>query len=263
MIAGLDLSVLYSKAASDGVAGGNPIQALSQAERDQPKKIATEAKKPEVQRDLLAFRKAVAKAKDAKSLLADPNVLRVLLTANGLADQIGYPALASKALLSKTGDPKSLASSLTNPAWKTAAATYDFAGKGLAVLRDPRVMEAVTGAYAEISWRKSLDATTPGLSDALTFRDKAASIKNVDDILGDPVMRRVVTKTLGIPLELAFQTLNAQESAISNKLDVKQLKDKVFVERFVRRYLVAMADGADQPPPSSTQLAVQAFGLLL
>ena len=242
---------------------GSPILALSQAEQNQPKKIAAEAKKPEVQRDLVAFRKAVTKAKDAKSLLADPVVQRVLLTVNCLADQIGSTALATKALLSKPSDPKSLANALPNKAWKAAAATYDFAGKGLTVLRNPKVLDTIASAYAEISWRKSLDATTPGLSDALAFRDQAASVKSADDILGNPILRRVVTTTLGIPLEIAYQTLNAQENAITSKLDIKQFKDKHFVETFVKRYLVAAANSTGQAPPSTAQLAIQAFGLLL
>jgi len=109
-IRGLDLSVLYSGGASSIAGSGNPIQALADAEKNQTKKIAAKAKQPDVQRDLAAFLKGVASAKDVKSLLANPAVQKVLLTANGLADQIGFTALATKALLSKTGDPKSLAS---------------------------------------------------------------------------------------------------------------------------------------------------------
>ncbi len=262
-IRGLDLSVLYSGGASSAAGSGNPIQALADAEKNQTKKIAAEAKQPDVQRDLNAFLKAVHGAKDVKSLLANPAVQKVLLTANGLADQIGFTALATKALLSKTGDPKSLASQLTNPAWKAAAATYNFAGKGLAVLRDPNVLKTITNAYAEISWRKSLDATTPGLSDALTFRDKAASVTKADDILGDPILRRVITTALGIPLEIAYQTLNAQEKAITSKLDITQLKDKNFVEKFAKRYLIAAAADPTQAAPSTAQVDLQAFGLLV
>jgi len=263
-ITGLDLSVLYSGASSSGGAYGDPILALSQAEQNQPKKIAAQAKQPDVARDLAAFNKAVAGAKDAKSLLANPAVQRVLLTVNGLADQIGYPALATKALLSKPGDPKSLANVLPNRAWKAAAATYDFADKGLAVLKNPKVLATIASAYAEISWRKSLDATTPGLSDALTFRDQAKSVTKADDILGNAVLRRVVTTALGIPLEIAYQTLNAQENAITSKLDIKQLKDKNFVESFAKRYLVAAAGSTTaQASPTPEQLAVQAFGLVL
>ncbi len=262
-ITGLDLSVLYGGAASSGASSGNPILALSQAEQNQPKQIAAEAKQPDVQRDLAAFNKAVASAKDVKSLLANPIVQKVLLTVNGLADQIGYTALATKALMSSPSDPKSLANVLPNTAWKAAAATYDFADKGLTVLKNPKVLATMASAYAEISWRKSLDATTPGLSDALTFRDQAASVTKADDILGNPILRRVVTTTLGIPLEIAYQTLNAQENAITSKVDIKQFKNKTFVESFVKRYLVAAAGSTAQASPTPEQLAVQAFGLVL
>ena len=265
-ITGLDLSVLYgtdAQAAAGGNVGGNPVAALTRAEKDSAKAIAAQAKTPAVQRDLAIFRAAVAKAKTPKTLLADPAVQKVLLTVNGLADQVGYPALATKALLSDPKDPKSVAARLPNANWKAAAATYQFAVKGLDVIRSAGVQDTIANAYAEISWRQSLDATTPGLSDALTFRDRAASIKSADDILGDATLRRVVTTTLGIPRQLAIQPLSSQEAAISSRLDIKQLKDKKFVESFVKRYLVAAASSSDQALPSRAQLITQAFGLLL
>ncbi len=258
-ISGINLSLLYGSSSSGSVSGGNPVLALAQAEKNQAKQVAAEAKKPEVQRDVAAFRKAVAGAKDVKSLLANPTVQKVLLTANGLKDQIGSTGLVTKALTSKLSDPKSVANVLSNPAWKAAAATYDFANKGLTVLKDPKVLDTVANAYAEISWRKSLDAATPGLSDALTFRETAARVKNAVDILGDPVLRRVVTKTLGIPQEIAYQSLEAQEKAINSKVDVKQFKNKDFVESFAKRYLVAAAGQASSAGPAG----LQAFGLVV
>ena len=202
-IIGLDLGVLYG-APAVAAAGTNPVLALRQAVAGQAKGIAAEAKRPEVQRDIAAFRAAVAGAKDPKALLANPVVLRVLLTANGLGDQAGYKALATKALLSGAKDPKGLANALPDPRWKSAAATLDFAGRGLAVLRDPKVLDTLVNAYAEISWRKSLDAMTPGLSDALTFRATAAKARTVDAVLGDATLdvvyatRRFVDANPGI-----------------------------------------------------------------
>ena len=158
-------------------------------------------------RDVAAFRAGVDNAKDRRTLLANPAVMKVLLTANGLGDQIPYTALAQKALLSDLSDPKALANTLTDTRWKSAAQTYDFANKGLSVIQDPKVIDTLANAYAEVTWRKSLDATTPGLSNALTFRAQGRTITSVDQILGDPVMRRVVTTALGIPLQIAFQPL--------------------------------------------------------
>lgn len=261
-MAGIDLSLLYRGGAAGGSGSGNPILALRMAEKGKAKQIAAEARKPEVQRDVAAFRKAVAEAKDVKALLANPTALRVLLTANGLGDQAGYTALATKALLSKLDDPKSLANALPDGRWKRAAATYEFADKGLAVLRDPDVLSRLADAYAEISWRKSLNAVTPGLSDALTFRETAANVKTAYDILGNGTLRRVVTTTLGIPPQIALQSLDAQERAILSRLDVSRLQDKKFVETFAQRYLIAAAaNSGGEEGASLDQLAGRARGL--
>ena len=261
-IIGLDLGVLYG-APAVAAAGANPVLALRQAVAGQAKGTAAEAKRPEVQRDIAAFRAAVAGAKDPKALLANPVALRVLLTANGLGDQAGYKALATKALLSGAKDPKGLANALPDPRWKSAAATLDFAGRGLAVLRDPKVLDTLVNAYAEISWRKSLDAMTPGLSDALTFRATAAKAKTVDAVLGDATLRRVVTGALGIPQEIAVQPLDTQERAVGSRLDVARLQDPKFVDRLAQRYLIARAADAAEAPPGLDALAVQARGLVV
>ncbi len=260
-VGGIDLSVLYGFSSSGGVSGGDPVLALKLAEQNQTKDIAAEAKQPAVQRDVAAFRKAVASAKDVKTLLANPAVQKVLLTANGLGDQIGSTGLVTKALMSNTSDPKSLANQLTNTAWKSTAAAYNFATKGLAVIQNPKVLDTISNAYAEVSWRQSLDAATPGLSDALTFRTTVANAKNVDDILGDPVLRRVVTTTLGIPLEIANQSLNAQEKAITSQVDITKFKDKNFVETFAKRYLIETQMNASQT--SSAPVGLAAYGLVV
>lgn len=246
----------------------NPILALRMAAQNQAKDIATTARQPQLARDMAAFRAAVAGAKDPASLLKNPTVMKVLLTANGLADQLPYTALASKALLSNVNDPKSLVNQLANTRWKSVAQTYDFANKGLSILQNPQVISTIALGYAEIAWRKSLDAATPGLSNALSFRQSAGSISSVVQILGDPTLRNVITTTLGIPKQIAFQTLNAQEKAISSLVDITKFKDPKFVDSFTHRYLIAAsaasaAASATNTTSSLATLAVQASGLVV
>jgi hypothetical protein len=110
-----------------------------------------------------------------------------------------------------------------------------------------------------VTWRESLDATTPGLSNALTFRSEASKITSVDQLLGDSVMREVVTTALGIPKEIAYQDLEAQEKAISTRLDISKFQDSHFVESFTQKYLLAAQDSSSSSSSSSlTSLAVQA-----
>ncbi|MBV8576372.1 MAG: DUF1217 domain-containing protein [Acetobacteraceae bacterium] len=257
------LNILYGSAGQSGLTGQNPVTALQFAEMNETKEVAATAQEPQVARDVQAFRNAVANAKDPASLLANPAVLKVLLTANGLSDQIPYSALATKALLSNTNDSNSLVNQLTDTRWKTVAQTFDFANKGLSVIQSPTIINSLANGYAEVVWRQSLDQTTPGLSNALTFRSEASSITSVDQILGDPVMRTVVTTALGIPEQIAFQDLTAQEKAISNRVDITKFQDPKFVENFVQRYLLAASSSSTQTSTDLVSLAVQAQGLVV
>ena len=246
------LDILYGKSTASGA---DPVLALQQAVKNRDKGVAAAAAEPLAKREIAAFRAAVAKAPDVKTLLANPIARKVLLTANGLGAQADYGALARKALLSDTSKAGSLASKLGNKKWLAAAKTYDFAHKGLAVLRDPKVLNSIADGYAEVAWRTSLDSSTPGLSNAIDFRARAAGITSVDQILGDAALREVVTTALGIPKQIAFQTIQAQEKAISDRIDIGQFKKPIFVEQFTRRYLVAAGAAAANVTQSAGLLA--------
>ena len=230
-----------------GSGGGNPVLALQQAVRTRAKSVAATAQQPAIKRDVAAFRAAVASAPDLKALLANPAARRVLLTANGLGQQADSRALAQQALLSDPARPGSLVNRLPDRRWAAMAQTFDFANKGLAVLREPAVLDRLSDGYAEIAWRKSLDEAVPGLSKAMDFRERAADATSAAQILGDPVLRDVVTTALGIPAQIAFQPLDTQERAIAARLDIKRLQDPKFVEQFTQRYLVAAGGNAAQP----------------
>ena len=260
------LTALYGYGGQSANAlGQNPVTALASAEQNQTQGIKMTATEPQVKRAVDSFTSAVTSAKSVQQLLANPDALQVLLTANGLGDQANYTALAQKTLTSNVNDPKSLANTLTDTRWKSVVQTYDFANKGLSVIQNPKVISTIANAYAEVTWRQSLDTTTPGLSNALTFRGEASTINSVDQILGDPVMRTVVTTALGVPEEIAFQPLEAQEKAISSGLDITKFRDPKFVESFVQRYLIAASANASSTTQTTdiSALAVQAQGLVV
>jgi hypothetical protein len=200
-------------------------------------------------------------------LLKNPIAMKVLLTAGGLADQVDYTALAQRALLSNTKDKTSLVNKLaaTNSRWKPFVQTYDFANKGLSILKQPKILASVANAFAEVTWRESLDATTPGLSSALTFRAQASSVTSVIQILGDPILRDVITTALNIPKQIAFQSIPTQEHAISTRLNLAKLKDKHFVDTLTQEYLLNKASSTSQTGTQATldQLASRSAGLVV
>jgi hypothetical protein len=248
----------------------NPVQALQLAQKNETQDVANTAAQPKVQVAMKAFTQAVSSATSLNQLLSNPAFMNVFLTANNMSDQIGFTALATQALTSNLNDPNSLANTLTDTRWKTVAQTYNLSSPGaLASLQSPATIASIANAYATSTWETNEDTVTPGLSSALAFIAQAPTITSVDDVLGNPTVRSVVTTTLGIPQQIAFQPLEAQEKAISSQLDVSQFQNPSFVESFAQRYLIANAAAtaataaASSSSPDMTTLAIQGQGLLV
>jgi hypothetical protein len=255
------LSAIYGS--GSGSATQNPVVALQSAEQNETQDIKVTGAQPDVQQAIKQFTQAVNSAKSVTQLLTNPAFMNVLLTANGMQDQIGYTALATKALTSDLTNQNSLANQLTDTRWKTLATTYNFAVNGLTSIQTPAAIASITAAYTKATWEAGEDAVAPGLSNALDFKARASTMTSVDQILGDPSIRSVVTTALGIPQQIAFQDITAQENAISSRLDVKNLQDPKFVETFAQQYLIANAGSASAASaPDLTTLAIQGQGLL-
>ena len=253
------LAALYSSTSSTTptttfVSSGNPITDLKLAQSEQTTGVAAEAKQPLVANAITAFTTAVANATSIQTALLNPDVQKVLLTANGLTSYIGETALVQKVLLSNPSDSNSLVNQLGNSAWLSTVQTYNFAQNGLAELKNPQVISALSNAYAEVEWRQGLDQQTPGLANALTFLGQASAIKNSDDVLGNYTNFEVVTTALGIPQTSVFQSQDAQASAINAQLDYAKLSDRNYVTSLTDQYLLAMQENAASSASSGSGL---------
>jgi len=195
------------------------------------------AKDPQVQRKLKDFEVAVAKARDLDAALKDPRVLAVLLPAMGLGDQLDYPGLARRALAADPADPKSLLNRLSDGRWKDAVVSLDLKGGGIDALRDAANLARFDKGLRSLQWRQSLDETNAGISDALYFKQVASNVTSTYGLLGNAVLRRVVTGALGLPQELALQSVEAQSRAVAKRLPITDLRDPKKVERLIERYL--------------------------
>lgn len=256
------LQALYGNSTS-APSGQAEIQAYTSDLQNQTQDVTATAAQPTVQQALSQFTAGVKSATSVTQLLSNPAVMNVLLTANGMSDQIGYTGLATAALTSKLSDPNSLANTLTDTRWKTMAASYNFATSGLSVIQSAATIKAVSQAYAQTVWEQSQDKANPGVANALAFQQQASSITSVDQILGNSTLRTVVTTALGIPETIAIQPLEAQERAISSQLNVAQFKNPTFVKNFIQQYLINNAANATAPStPDLTTLAVQSGGIL-
>ncbi|MBL6078563.1 DUF1217 domain-containing protein [Belnapia sp. T18] len=227
---------------------GDPASGLAalkaaQAAGATTKGIAQERKDPVTITALKQFQAAIAKARDVKTALQDPRVLNVLLPALGLADQAAYPGLVQKALTADPKDPKGLLASL-DKRFATAARTLDLKAKGLAGLQDPKVQRQMMDGFVEYQYRTGLDDRNAGISDALYFLQNAKGETNVYNILGNTVLRRVVTGALGLPNSMVVQPIETQAAAITSRLKLADLKDPKALQKLAERYVIAAAGGS-------------------
>lgn len=206
--------------------------------------LARLARDPQVTRQMEQFTRAVERAPDLRAALRDPRVQQVVLTALGLPDAVGQTGLVLRALTADPADADGILAKLPDRRWKAAAESLRLDQRGLAALRDPQVQASLAEGLRRATWRQELDRSQPGLSDALLFKERAARAKTTFDVLGDPVLRRVVTGALGIPQQIAVQPVETQARAIGSRLDVAKLQNPKEVARLAERYVLAAATGA-------------------
>jgi Protein of unknown function (DUF1217) len=263
------LSALFSGSTASGstfASTGNPLLDLKLAQANQTTDVTREAQQPQVSQAIAAFKTAVASSTSILSALGNPNVQKVLLTANGLSNYIGQTALVQKVLMSDPTDPKSLVNQLGDSTLLSTVQTYNFAKNGLSELQNPKIVATLTNGYAEVQWRQSLDQATPGLSNALTFLSQASSIKSITDVFADVTNFDVITTALGIPQAIVDQPLAAQKTAVNSRLDYAKLQDPNYVNSLTDQYLLTMQENnqsSSASGPSLISLAVQSSGLVV
>jgi hypothetical protein len=170
---------------------------------EEEKGLAREKKDPITLTTLAQFRQALDGAPNIDKALSDPRVLKVLMPALGLPDQVGNPGLVKRALLSDPKDTKGVAVQLGNT-WKNAAATLNLkatttpktvAFEGLtdretaAVAQQLRLGEAVLTAPASRAAAPKLRAFD-GLQDKATSA-LIARLRPGEELVADRARREI------------------------------------------------------------------------
>ena len=221
--------------------------------------IARIEKDPVTQRDMRVLDQAVTQAKNPGDLLRNPRVLRLLMEATGLGDQVANGGLARKVLMSSLSDQQSPANRMPDRRWKAAAERLDFAASGLAELRKPAVMEALKDGIIQYRRITAISAQSKAVADALYMRDLPLEKDKVTGkdkppslfaVLGDRVMRRVATTVANLPQELALQSVESQARTLGARFDPAQLLDPKKRDALINRYLIvsSSAQAGSQGP---------------
>lgn len=192
----------------------------------------------DVQRDVQYYKENIGGVKSLDDLFANGRLLNFVLGAYDLQDEAANVGKIRQILESDLSDTNSLANRMQDSRFLKLAGDINAASLGTASLTSGTLTDKIVEQYQELSYEKHLDEQAPGVRVALEFGRRIKDATSTYSLLGDSVLREVVTVASMIPKEIAYQDEDAQAAAVEAKVDYNELKtDTAASEKLVERYL--------------------------
>jgi hypothetical protein len=195
--------------------------------KDPAKQIDKFAKNKDVQRDIDYFKKNIGKFETVEDLLKDRRATRVLLSAYGLQDEAVNGLGRIKKVL--TEDPTSdnaLSRKLADSRFAAMAKDLRL-DQGMDNLKSGSFIAKLEQKYIQNEFEIALGNIDPTLRQAAYFARNITNANEVYGILGDKVLREVVTAALNLPKQLALQPVDTQARAITSRLKIDQFGSSI------------------------------------
>ncbi|UEM03470.1 DUF1217 domain-containing protein [Skermanella rosea] len=212
------------------------------------------AARKDVKAEVNYFRDKIQSVKSVEDLFKDRRLTQFVLDAVDLGKETDKMGLIKKALTQKAEDSDALMNRLTDKRYKVAASLLQFGEKGLGQIQRESTKNDLAELYVKSRYNDGLSTQNSAVPLALYLKDNASSVKNAYDILGDQRLRHVVTTALGLPLEIANQSVEAQAAAIEKRLKVSDLGDPKFVDKMAKRFLMLSDDTSVSAGPEQWKL---------
>jgi hypothetical protein len=179
-------------------------------------------------------------------VLNDRRFMNFALSAFQLESEVDKKGLLRKVLLSDLSNIDSYANRMNDTRFVELAQRLDLKNMGVSNVKDSAVLNSLVTRYLKNEFDKAQGNATPGLREAIYFKENAGSMKTPWDVLGNKTMREVLTKAFDIPREFAVQGVEAQATALTRKVDIAKLKDPKFVDRVIQTYLMKVDQETSQ-----------------
>jgi hypothetical protein len=177
-----------------------------------------------VERDVKAFKEQLASVKTTDELFKNRRLMGFVLTAYGLETELNYMGRIKGVMMSDLSKPTSIANILKDRRYREIAGDLQMFKTGVDLLKNPATTQKVVDRYVAAQYELSISKENPALREARYFAQNIGKVSNVYEILGDNVLRKVVTSALGLPDQIAIQPIETQAELIKRRLDITQFK---------------------------------------
>jgi hypothetical protein len=246
-----------------GLAGWRFLERTGDSQR------AAFEREPMLQREITYFEAKIATVGSAEELVRDRRLLAVALGAFGLEGEIDKRFFIRKVLEGGTEDPRSLASRLSEPAFKRLAAAFGFGDRGGVRTGEPGFAERIIGQFKERRFEAAVGAVDDTMRLAMNFRREIARLAETASdgsgwftVLGSRPLREVVQTALGLPKEFVRVDVDRQRDMVRGRMaatfgdgSLAFFKDPANVEKVIGRFL-ARAQIAEAAAGAATSPAL-------
>lgn len=203
-----------------GLYGLDSATAWKMLTKNTDKYVNNFAKDKSVQKEVEYFNSKVSSFKTLDDLMKDKRALQYVLDAYGMGSEINNAGRLKRIFSQDPTASGSLVNQLADTKFKTMATALRF-DQGMTKLNSLASSGALKTNYIQNEFEQALGDQDPALRQAAYFaRTAPSSITDVYSILGDKVMRDVVTKTFSLPPQLAIQPIESQARAITSRIDI-------------------------------------------
>jgi hypothetical protein len=217
---------------------------------------AMTAEQPDVTTATAYYKANIGSVTSAADLVKNYRLLSYALDAYGLGNQIDSTALVQKVLEGGVTNPKSLANTLPNPAWKAFAAAFDFTDSGSASPSATASVTTTTGDYVEEQLESNEGQQDPGVQLALYFQRVAPTVTSSYGILGNENMLEVVQTIFGLGSTTTTSQIDAEATTVSKLVPLSELQDPKKVTQLAERFGAAYDAKYGLSSGSSSSLTV-------
>lgn len=245
-------------------------------ERTLARQEAAHAAAPAAVRDEAYFRSNIGRVTGAADLVGDRRLLRVALTAFGLADDLPNRAFIRRVLDSDTTDPRSFAARLSDKRYLDLARAFDFRNPFGPRIGVPGMADAVLQRFREVRFEEAIGAQDESMRLALALQrdlrrlaaEPSSETAKWYTVLGTPSLRAVFETAFALPREFAALDLDRQVEILRSRTerligsrDLAPFADPARMDQLIRRYFVGtqLAESRQISPASAALSLLQAI----
>jgi hypothetical protein len=188
-------------------------------QKNGPKQFEQFKQQKTIQKAVADFREAVANIDSPEAFVKNRKAMDFAMRAFFLGGSTEDYGLTRRAITQSLDDEKALANRLTDTRYKKITEAFDFAKSGVDKLKDTAFVDDLVNRYLQNEFERSIGDKNSAVRDAIVFRRSVGDITKTVDILGNALLRRVVTTALQLPDQIALQSVKKQISLVDDRID--------------------------------------------